>query len=180
VGKVQGRHAALIANVLLPSSTEALSRSTIFRLTHRATNLCLMHVLRKFLALALAVTLTASLVGRSAIAAGSGAPCGTRVTSTVTPSHPHAHSSHEGRADQLADHRHHLVEIAQDSDEEQGPANATAAKCCGLCTSPPSVPLLRPTLDAERVATDVSYPLLVTRAGQRLLLIDPGIPKRIA
>ena len=85
----------------------------------------------------------------------------------------HDHAAHQ----QLAgDGAHH----AQEKGNPGAPSDTACFKCCGICTSAPNLSNPDVAADAVFIVFPISYLAAVLSYTDRPLVIDPGIPKRIA
>lgn len=87
-----------------------------------------------------------------------------------------------GQSDPAAHHQHQAAGSHQHEADEPMPADTAGSacfKCCGICTTSPNLTAGAQT-DAVRVAFTVFYLAPVLSFSDRPLVIDPGIPKRIA
>ncbi|HZP78836.1 MAG TPA: hypothetical protein VFB45_22050 [Pseudolabrys sp.] len=129
----------------------------------------------RLLKLALAVAFAASGFWQPCFALTMPAPA-----AAVPMAHHAVHSDAHGAMHMThADHHHALAALDDGASKPPASADKDCQKCCGLCapgTLSPAAPLAAITLSvASPVVAPAPRPLVAS-----LILLDPGIPKRIA
>ena len=126
-----------------------------------------MHLwVRRIAVLATALGFLAGSMMRPALAVALAQPCHEQ--------QPALHSAHG--------HDGHAAHSASDMDqgEPSAPVEAACFKCCGICTVAPSLAETSLRIGARLVGYPVDYFIAARSYADRPLIIDPGIPKRIA
>ncbi len=123
------------------------------------------HLLRR-LSVVVALAFVVSTLGQAVLSANAAEPC-------PPPVEHHAHHSHVVHSGH-AGHQH-------EHGTKQNPAAPACSKCCAVCLTAPS--LLHAPTSGEAIGF-VAGPVVYSHAGRthagRTVIIDPGIPKRIA
>lgn len=124
---------------------------------------------RQILACFLAAALMAGGTVRGIAAIG---PCAPQHHSNSQPiqTSGHAHSSHHDHGDA---HAHHHPEKKQDSDHK------SCLECCGICITATNGTSVTVSVSIYRFASAISYSLESGVWLGQIVVIDPGIPKRI-
>jgi hypothetical protein len=105
---------------------------------------------------------------RLAMAVAPAEPCHGHQQSPTHPDHDDAmHASHAGH------HQDHGI-------EQSAPVEGACFKCCGICTAAPNLADPAARIGIRLIGHSVGYFVEVGNYGDRPLVIDPGIPKRIA
>jgi len=120
---------------------------------------------RRLFVLAMALALIGSAFGRAAFSAAPREPC-----------HEHAHhagDSHD-RGGHALHHQHH------DGASEKSPAGQTCDDCCGVCTIVNAALPVRPPGETAFAAARIVYVINPDIYRERVVVLDPGIPKATA
>ena len=87
--------------------------------------------------------------------------------------HEHAHHSHAGHG--ATDE---ALAPVQHDDHVHGKSAEPCAKCCGVCVSAPTVAVSAPSAAAILASSAILYSAGAPAYLGRIVLLDPGIPKR--
>jgi ABC-type Zn2+ transport system substrate-binding protein/surface adhesin len=128
-----------------------------------------MGTIKQILALILAAALMAGGTVRGMAAV---APCPPTAHDHSQPvqAESHAHSSHH---DHGAEQAHHHPEKKQDTDHK------SCLECCGICVTATNGIAITFSISIHRFVSTISYALERSVWLGQIVVIDPGIPKRI-
>jgi hypothetical protein len=129
-----------------------------------------MGVTKQILAFLLAAALMAGGVVRGMAAAESCVPAHHGDSQSMHP----AGQAHSGNHDHAGDHAHHHA-----TDQNQDPGHKSCLECCGICVTASSGVSAAFSVSLHRFASAISYAIESGAWRGQILLVDPGIPKRI-
>jgi hypothetical protein len=122
--------------------------------------------IRRFVVILTALVFAAGGFGREALAIPPSEPC---------------HNHHQDEDGHGMHHQHGVDAAPQHHQGKPGaPTDDACFKCCGICTAAPNLTDARAPTVAIFVAFSISYFAATQGYSDRPLVIDPGIPKRIA
>ena len=91
----------------------------------------------------------------------------------VAVEHDHSHHFHADHGD-----AHAKLGTAHHQDSSKGQSSEPCAKCCGVCVAAPTVAVNAPSAETMLVSSAILYSAGASVFAGRIVLLDPGIPKR--